>query len=254
MPRRTKPDSPEAKRLLEAYELISGYVTHGSMDTDDQFDGWFGRLRELVPRDLVRPVSVVHRAILIPANDLAAIRAGGTFALRPRVHGSWSRSGDAALRCLRGRFATMRDDMAAIVVTKGVDPDRVVVDVRAVYEALGFDADCVEDWERYASWEEEVIVRQDASMLNVSAADVSVAHLAGDRNALRPIRGERVWFEEEGQLLVIDDVPDDQPGKGEGTWTVRIGGRGPATVAWDGRADAWEISGPMPEAGQSPSP
>lgn len=250
MTRKVESGSPEAERLLRAHELISAYVTHGAMDTDDQFDEWFGELAALVPRDLVRPVSVVHRAVTIPATDLEAIRAGGTAMLRPRRYGSRSRSADAALRCLRGRFP----GMAAMVVTKPVDGSQIVVDVREVYAALSFDDECVEEWDRYVSWEDEVIVRQDPSMLAIVAADVTVAHLPGDRDALRPLVGERAWSDEDGDMPVIDHVPRDQPGQAEGLWSVELADRGPAKLSWDHRHSAWQVASFEPEAehGQEP--
>lgn len=256
MARTVEAGSAEAHDLLEAYELLSAYVSHGAMDADDQFDGWFEKLAELVPRRLVRPVSHVHRTVIIPARDLAAIRAGGRVTLRPRAFGSWSRSRDAAFRCLRGRFARMGGDMAAIIVTKPVTRERVVVDVQEVYGALAFDVDGVEDWERYASWEEEVIVRQDASMLSISAADVTVAHLHGDPEALRPLAGERAWSERDGDMLGIEHVDRHQPGAAEGVWDVEVAGRGGATLAWDGRADAWEVTAfrPGEEPGDDEGP
>ncbi len=240
-----------AERLVEAYELLSSYVSHGSMQADDQFDETFARLAEMVPRSLVRPIARAHRVVVIPRAELDALRAGGTTTLRPRAHGSWARSERAALMCLRSRFAAMGDDMAALVVAKSIRTDQVVVDVQRVYETLGFDCGTVEEWGLYASWEEEVIVRQDAAMLTLSIRDVSHAFLPGDHHALRPFGGEVAWSEDAQDLVVVDAVADAQPGAPDGLWDVTVDGAD-VTVRWDARGRSWEIDPTGPEARRGP--
>jgi hypothetical protein len=195
--------SPTAKPnpLLEAYELLSSYVSYGAMTDDGQFNDLFEELSGLVPRETIRPIEHAYRVIVIPIADRDALLAGKPLTLRAREFGSWSRSEEAARRVVRSRFLRMEDDQAVVVFRKPVTRESVVVDVQKVYTTLGFDAGEVEEWGLYASWEAEVILRQDAALLTIGSGDVRLSFAAGDLDAIRPLEGEEAWSDAEEDLV-----------------------------------------------------
>lgn len=238
--------------LLDAYELLSSYVSHGAFGDDGQFDDLFDELAGLVPHDTVRPLDTAYRVLVVPAEDLDTLLAGGTLPLRPRRFGSWTRSEDAARRVVRSRFLRMDDDQAVVVVAKPVTRESVVVDVQQVYRRLGFDVGEVEEWGLYASWEAEVILRQDGPLLAIGAGDVRLSFRTGDLDAVRPQEGEMAWSEELQDVVEIVDVHEEQPFKADGLWHVGLEDGGEMAVTWNGRQAAWDVDGPIPAPAPAP--
>ncbi len=138
----------------EIYELISAYVTHGSMQTPDEFDEMFDRLWNLLPRP--RSAETLYRVLRLTPDQLREIETTGLM-LERRRYSSWTKSPKALERIMYGRrqYGTI-----LVVVCVRIPARNILVDVAAFFEKHGLTSHDFEEWHRYVRWEQEVIVRE----------------------------------------------------------------------------------------------
>lgn len=144
---------------LKAYELISGYVTHGSMSAGDEFDGDFDTLMRILPRPR-RPMRL-YRVLRLDSPHIAQIDKGG-LRLSERRYSSWTKSKDSLDRLLYDR---QRDGSKLVIIQAMIAGNNIVVDVAAFYRQNYFTSGDIPEWSRYVRPEQEVIVRHDGPWL-----------------------------------------------------------------------------------------
>lgn len=141
----------------EAYDLISGYVTHGSVTEPGQFDPWFERMLKLLPRP--RSSKTLMRVLNLNDEQLAAVQTDG-LNLELRRFQSWTKS-TASLE----RLVYDRDKGVLPVVIKEIfPPSAIVVDVVAFYRQWHMTSSDFPEWSRYVLPENEIIVQHDGAM------------------------------------------------------------------------------------------
>lgn len=234
----TQEDTDELARVGEA---LSEYVGLGALKDGSEFDVQFSEIERLLPSRLRQAPAVAYRVLVLSGEDHARIAGGGELRLRDRTFGSWTGDERATRMLLRGRVAAAADGKVVVVVAKPVPEGAVVADVEAVYRALGWNVDEMECWFRYASWERELILRQDAELLTIRPRDVVSVHAPGDLSVLAPLPGERAWDEGADALVEIDVLPDGQPHAADGTWLVQADDGSERAVSWNGRVGAWDV-------------
>lgn len=227
-------------RIGEAGEIVSAYVTHGAMRSDDEFDAHFQGLASLVPSAQRRTPSRAWRVVVVSGEEHQRLLRGEAIMLRSRAYGSWTKDRHAADLLLRGRCMKAADGAVSLIVCKDLTPGCVVVDVESLYRKLGWNHPDVDEWSRYVEWEQELILRQDARLCTIEPDDVVAAHAPGDPAAVRPYEGEGVWVEEVGDFVRIDEVLERS---GDGAWRVVCADEAERTIVWNERHFAgWEAA------------
>ena len=227
----------------ELYDLVSEYVAYGALREGDaafaHFEDTFRQIAKLAKNAPKKAPGDVYRVIALGPDDARTLASDGIVHLRPRPYGSWTTSKAAVPALLRSRALTLKDDhVAALVVKRISDPDRVLLDVPSLYRRLGYDHPDVHEWGLYVEWESEVILHQDDEMLRIGPSDLVSLHRKGDTSALAPAEGDTAWNLDDENFFRIREVI------GEGTepnaWRVVSDDGIEQDVVWNIRHASWD--------------
>lgn len=224
--------------LMRAFETVEEIVGLGGYHEDPRaIEGLLALPEGLTP---CPPGDVrLYRVFALDAQAYADLIGPG-IRLKPAAIASWTRSSSAARMIARGtlkRTATHR----AITVARAVPGAQILVDVAALYRRLSFDQPCVESWDLYARWEEEVFVR-DMAALDLTSADIVHEADPADREAYRPLDGERIWVEADEEMDTIQQVEGPATTrKAVDHWRVVTEGGHAGWAYYDERHHSWNL-------------
>ena len=226
----TSYDAESIERMFEAAEMLSSYVTYGSMRTPDQFDDRFQDIDALLPEALKQAPRTAWRAIIVTQPAFEQLQAGESLALDPRAFSSWSTSKTSAERFLRDRVHAAKPGEVGLLVEKATFDERVLVDMCKLYRTLDWDCSDVEEWGRYVEGEKEVIFHNSPRLLVIAPDEVCQAQPAlrmqmvtdsPTAGVMRPFLGEWVYDKAEGLDFKVAAILESQAFLAEGgVWTI----------------------------------
>lgn len=221
--------------LEKAYDLISGYVSHGEVNQThrEYFDKSFQELMQLVPRP--QAPMVLHRVLRLTDEQISQIKAGG-LTLEMRNFSSWTKDEGAA-----NRLAQLKrgDNAVTAIVTARFPAREIVIDVREFYEENHMTSGYDEYW-RYVKPEQEVIVNHSGPIrLTLQNTRIDVI----DTNSIDqwPQIGDKFFFEDSEDAYEIEDVDHEQPYAARGVFYVFVDQYGDMPVRKIGPGE-WEAA------------
>ena len=134
-----------------AYDIISSYVTHGSLKSPNEFDNQFDKLMRLLPRP--QREMLLYRVLRLSDRQIQQIQTGLT--LEARRYSSWTKSQRSLDRLLYDR----RHDQKLVVIKSQIPPQNIVIDVANFYKKHQLTTGDFEEYGRYVKPEQEVIIR-----------------------------------------------------------------------------------------------
>ncbi len=192
----------DPETMLRAFEDVEEVVGLGRYhDSPEAIERLLALPRGLTPT--TRAEIPLYRVYALDAPGYADVIDRGLRIDHAPVT-SWTRSRTAArmiLRGMLGRPGTHR----VVIIAKTVPSKHLLVDVPELYRRLGFDDECVESWDLYARWEQEVFL-ENLPPLDLRQEDVLETGNPEDPEAYRPLIGERIWVETAESMDVIHGI------------------------------------------------
>ena len=199
--------------LTDAYEIISGYVTHGEIRPHHQesINASFRKLMALVPRP--EESFTVYRFLRLTDEQLRAVQSGG-LTLEMREFSSWTKSLDAA------KLIAMKKqgDGHPIIVKARFPAREIVVDVCEFYDEHHFTAPDFSEYRKYVLPEQEVVICHHGPIRLTSQ---NTLPLEKPQEGLRPAIGDMFYWGPDGEDgFEIEDVDYEQPYEERGIFYV----------------------------------
>jgi hypothetical protein len=169
-PRNTKNPDVARQPVNEAVEIVREYITGGQITHVELMEKRLKRLDEiLAPEDRQGRIRDLLRVMVLPMEQIEALKRGETIRLEPRRYSSWTTSPHAAREIRAAKYGLGQDDQV-VVILKEPRPENVVINVPRFYE--NHDLLDSQEWRSYVQWEQEVIIRNDDYYLTVAPEDV----------------------------------------------------------------------------------
>lgn len=209
--------------ILKAADLLSQYVTHGSLSNSNSinFEDIFRKVKILLPLSLRSSPPQLYRSLVISSQQMDHLNAGGILELEDRFASSWSMDKLAAEQFLRSKCEDLAPSKAGMIYCKTIDQDLVIANIQAVYRLIGWDSPDVEEWLNYVEWEKEVLVENRPYLNTVKCEDVIHFEVMGQAQSfsvLRPYLGEYVATEHEE--FTVHGIMDNQNEIAKESWSV----------------------------------